>query len=94
SDRHLYNWLASSPCLRQNSGQDKPEDSQYSTTDAFSIDESILRPLEVTRAFFINSSTILSPVLGYKLVQLFKRLGTIRRFFPKKTDLRKSHTKE
>jgi hypothetical protein len=40
------------------------------------IAESILRPLEVTRAFFINSSTILSPVLGYKLVQLFKRLGT------------------
>ncbi|MFT7269904.1 MAG: hypothetical protein ACI905_002129 [Roseivirga sp.] len=40
------------------------------------IAESILRPLEVTRAFFINSLTILSPVLGYKLVQLFKRLGT------------------
>jgi hypothetical protein len=35
SDRQLYTWLVISPCRRQYSGQDSPDDSQSSTIKAF-----------------------------------------------------------
>ncbi|MFT7281717.1 MAG: hypothetical protein ACI9DM_001444 [Cyclobacteriaceae bacterium] len=39
-----------------------------------------VRLVRLTDYSFLNSSTILSPVLGYKPVQLFKRLGTVLSF--------------